>query len=175
MFAVTYHEPPDETPTVEPEPTGETGKSIDFEIVPIEMIFPVSIAVSASSCDGDAWSGEVHLSFHPDFYGAARADFEDSSDLSFNFDGGDVTTTEVGPYNGSLRLFNGNAMAVSYVFELTITRAVDEESGAENLTFDVVIRATIDGTTEVNPLVSATNIGVPIPVIEGGVICAGEV
>lgn len=172
-FMVAYHEPPEETPTVEPDPTGEAGQSIDFVIEPLEMVFPVSIGVSASSCDGESWSGEVHLSFHPDF-GAAWTDFESSSDLLFDFGGGDVATTSVGPYNGSLDFYNGNRMAVSYIFDFTITRDEDEESGAETLSFDIVIRATLDGVTDVNPLAGATNIGVPIPVVEGGVVCAGE-
>ncbi|MGH2551301.1 MAG: hypothetical protein ACRDHN_18085 [Thermomicrobiales bacterium] len=174
MFAVTYHNPPDETPTAEPEPTSEAGKSIEFSITAQEEIFPVSIDVSASSCDGEAWIGEVHLSFHPVFGNAARSDFEASSDLMFDFGGGDVATTSVGPYNGTLDTFSGTRIPVSYVFDLTVTREVDENE-AETLTFDVIINATVDGDLARNPLVGATNVGVPIPVVEGGVVCAGEV
>ncbi|CAN5496091.1 hypothetical protein BH09CHL1_BH09CHL1_11520 [soil metagenome] len=173
MFAVTYHNPPDETPTVEPEPTGDAGKSIDFTIVPSEAGFPVSISVMASSCDDQSWIGEVNLSFHPDF-SAFGSDIEGRADLLWEFAGGDTATARSGPFDGTLEIANGVSMSLSYTFDITIERTYDA-GGAEYLTFDIVIHATLNGVTDTNPLVGGTNLGVPIPVVEGGVVCAGEV
>jgi hypothetical protein len=173
MFAVTYHNPPDETPTSDPEPTDETGKSIEFTIVPTEAGFPVSISVNASTCDDESWSGEVALFFHPDF-GSWSSDLDGRADVLWNFGGADSATARSGPFDGVLKISSVSSLPFSYTFDFTITRTYDDEGG-ESLTFDVIIHATLSGSTGSNPLVGGTNVGVPIPVVEGGVVCAGEV
>lgn len=174
MISVLYHEPKEPTPTPEPEPTGEAGRSIDFTIVPIEQVFPVSITISATTCDGEAWSGDVSLSFHADF-NAAWIDIEGTSDVAWDFAGGDQATATSGPFDATLEIWNGNSMAVSYTFDFTITRTTDPENDdVEALSFDAIVHATLDGTTETNSLTGlATNLGVPIPVVPGGAVCEG--
>lgn len=171
MISVLYHEPKEPTPT--PEPTEEAGRSIDFTIVPLEEVFPVSIRISASSCDGEAWTGNVSLSFHPDF-NAVWADIEGRSGVDWDFAGGDQATATSGPFDATLEFWNGNAMALSYTFDLTITRTTDTENDeAETLSFDVIVHSTLDGDTESGQLTGGTNLGVPIPVVIGGAVCEG--
>jgi uncharacterized protein YggT (Ycf19 family) len=171
VFAVVYHNPPEPTPVPEPEPDDDAGGSVDFTIEPVQQAFPTSIAVKASTCDGEVWTGDVSLSFHPDF-NAAWADVEGTSPLRWDFAGDDVATARTEPINAILEIWNGNSQSLSYIFDFAITRTEDEDG--VSLIVELVVHATLDGSTTSTAIPNdlATNLGVPIPVTPGGTSCS---
>jgi hypothetical protein len=178
-ITVLYHQPPKNTPTPdpEPEPDGETGFSLDFVMVPIQGAPPVSITFSVASCDGEAWSGTVAMSFVFDPE-AFEIDVVGEASVAWDFAGESQATATSGPFEGTIVVQPTAASSLVYVLDLTIARSIelgeDDDEGVDALTFEVVIHSTFFGSTETEQLIGFTNLGVPVPVVAGGADCAQE-
>lgn len=175
-FVVVYHEPPKKTPTPEPEEDDSAGGSID---VTMEPTFPTSasgvtmsgsIGLSASSCDGEAWTGSASMMFHVDSEGFT-GDAEGTAPLSWDFQGSDQAATMVGPFAGTIEVPNLASSPLSYTLELSITRTQIPESEAVALTFDVILHSTFFGSSNAVQLEGFSNLRTPIPVVAGAVNC----
>jgi hypothetical protein len=177
-ITVLYHEPPKETPTPEPEPApSDAGFSLDFVMAPIQGAPPVSITFSVASCDGEAWSGTIAMSFVYDPE-AFEIDVEGEAPVAWDFAGNSQATATSGPFEGTIVVQPTAASSLTYVLDLTITRSIelgeDDDEGADALRFDIVLHSTFFGSTETVTLVGFTNLGVPIPVVAGGAVCGDE-
>lgn len=174
-FVVVYHDPPEPTP--EPEPSGEGGGSIE---VVMEPTFPTSgdgafiesvMALSASSCDGDAWSGTFELSYHVGAPGFT-VDAEGISPISWTFDGSDQAVGSAGPFPGTLSIANVSENPLTYSLDLSVTRTRNPDDGSTLFTFGITLHSTSFGSTESEQVEGFSNLGVPIPVVPGGADCA---